>query len=115
KPFVAEELIAAIQARLQKQESLKQIHKQVLEKYKYDMQKTFSHEFNTPLTGILGASEFLLSCYDDLEKNEVKEMLEAIYFSGKRLKRMVDKNIFYQSLLQKEKSPNLKPENFLEI
>ncbi len=55
----------------------------------------FSHEFRTPLTGILGWAQWLKS---EQKEQEIQEIADQIYKSGKRLLNTVDLIIDYSKL-----------------
>lgn len=48
-----------------------------------------SHEFRTPLTGILGGAEFLLAHHGTVEGGEARQLLEMIQQGGARLNEIV--------------------------
>lgn len=95
KPFIAAELLSAIKSRLeQKQKIKKEIELQV-NKLNKQVLAMASHEFNTPLSGIIGASDFLLNHYSDLSRDEIAKFLEAVNISGKRMHKMTSNIMMY--------------------
>ncbi len=88
KPFFIKDLLSAINARL---ESVKRktVHDHQLLHQKLDnLSKIISHEYNTPLNGILGLSEILLNTINITNKEVLKENLLAIQESGLKLKKI---------------------------
>ncbi|MCC5807725.1 MAG: hybrid sensor histidine kinase/response regulator [Opitutales bacterium] len=87
KPFTVEELLACVEARLRRAH----VHWRVEERMMRDLRSTLSttlpHEFFTPLSGIMGMTEILLSEFGNLDKGETLEILRDIDTSGKRLHR----------------------------
>jgi len=52
--------------------------------------RNVSHESNTPMTAILSLSEVLHSCYDSLDKGNIKRTLKNIVNGGERLKSYIN-------------------------
>ncbi len=101
KPFSRDELIGAVESRLEKQRMHKQDINQKIEAFKSQIGDVYSHELNTPLNGILGMSELLLYYFDEFDKSELKKMIRTIHHSGKRLQHITDNMLFYFQSLQK--------------
>ncbi len=51
--------------------------------------RNLPHECNAPLTGILSLSDALYSCYDNLDKNTLKQTVKDIVNSGDRLQSYI--------------------------
>ncbi|XWK86727.1 MAG: response regulator [Phormidium sp.] len=98
KPCRPVELLNAIDTRLKKQATINQQQSQKLEELRSSITFSLPHELRTPLNGILGFSELLLTELDTLEPEEIKEMLEQIQTSGKRLYRLIQNFLFYAEL-----------------
>lgn len=100
KPFTSQEIINAIEIRLQKQKYTEsKIQNELFNKLNA-FAKINSHEYNTPLNGILGLSATLEDAVEQLSKSEIIEIAQAIKSSAKRLHRTFKNFIFY-ILLQK--------------
>ncbi|MFV8337350.1 response regulator [Flavobacterium sp. RSP29] len=94
KPFEIKELVRIIEAKIVRFEKIKSEHTNL-----YTGKKTsFLHEINTPLNGILGSIELLMSNDINLEKNQIEEFYESIKISGERLNRTMQNIILYQNL-----------------
>ena len=63
---------------------------------KYDFFRILSHELKTPLMIISGASEFLTSQYDQLDKNEHMKILQNIRDEVQSLKFLINQNLTLQ-------------------
>lgn len=100
KPFSAKELLGAIKTRLERQ-----IHTQkTVDKALYSKISSFtkinSHEFNTPLNGIIGLSDVLIESADTLSAAEVVDLAKTIKISARRLHRTFTNFILYTQLEQ---------------
>jgi two-component system, sensor histidine kinase and response regulator len=108
KPFNSRELIQAVETRLDKSKRLKLELNTKLKELKTTVNSTSPHEFNTPLTGIVGSSELLMRFGDEFSKTELKQLYQSIYLSGVRLKNIIDNNILINILLHIESNPETK-------
>ncbi|MGA9377677.1 MAG: response regulator [Phormidium sp.] len=98
KPCRPVELLNAIDTRLKKQAAINQQQAQKLEELRSSITFSLPHELRTPLNGILGFSELLLTELDTLDPEEIKEMVEQIQTSGKRLYRLIQNFLLYAEL-----------------
>jgi signal transduction histidine kinase len=98
KPFSSVELLAAVNARLQKHRMLVQRAESKLEELRYQLSTALPHELRTPLNGILGYSDILRKQFAELEPMEVSQMAERIYKNGKRLNRLVENFVIYAQI-----------------
>lgn len=98
KPCTPAQLLAAITTRLEKQAAFQRQQTQKLEDLRSNIIQALPHELRTPLNGILGFADLLLHEYESLEPTEVREMLEEIRRSGKRLYRLVQNYLLYAEL-----------------
>lgn len=87
KPFSSEDLYKAINIRLEKAN----VYAEKIEEVKNSIRTALPHELRTPLIGILGYSEIILSDQFDLDKEEIIEMVERISYSAKRLHNRIEK------------------------
>ena len=90
KPFDFDELIQAVNIRLERKEQQLRKWKEDMENLRGNLTNTLPHELRTPLSIILGYSEFVKDRYDDLNKEEILDMLSNIHTAGKRLHRLVE-------------------------
>ncbi|TAE25962.1 MAG: hybrid sensor histidine kinase/response regulator [Candidatus Kapaibacterium sp.] len=106
KPFRVAELLQAVDTRLRKQKNLKDVADKKLHQLRENISLALPHEFLTPLSGILGFSELLLSSYDGLERDEIMEMLQQLNSSARRIHHLVQNFLLYAKLmsLQSESS-----------
>jgi two-component system sensor histidine kinase/response regulator len=98
KPFSQNELISAVQTRLQKHQTMLQHAESKLELLRQHLSTALPHELRTPLNGILGYADILRKQSVDLEASEVAQMAERIYRNGKRLDRLIENFLIYAQI-----------------
>lgn len=98
KPFTAQELLAAVNARLEKQEMLQDKHQQQMENLRGGIIHAMPHEFRTPLTGIIGYSSIIAEDADSLGSEELREMAKRILEAANRLHRQIENYLLYAQL-----------------
>ncbi|AEI51729.1 hybrid sensor histidine kinase/response regulator [Runella slithyformis] len=100
KPFNFSDLIAAIESRLKREKLRKEELNTQIKEYQYNLNKVSTHEYNTPLSSMLGFLNLLSNHYSSFDKEETLSMLELITLSCTRLKKTLD-NSHLHLLLQK--------------
>jgi two-component system, sensor histidine kinase and response regulator len=98
KPFTQRELLEAISARLGKHSQVSAHFEQKLDELRNNITASLPHEFLTPLTVILSASEILALHSDKLTAAEVPEFGERIRTSARRLLRLIRNFLLYSQL-----------------
>jgi len=98
KPFTSDELVEAVEAQFEKQESLKFRNLEEVKNMKLSLTSSFPHEFRTPLNGIVGPVQMLINDIDSFEKTEIIDFLKIIDKSVKRLSQLVDNFLFFNEL-----------------
>ncbi len=94
KPFKIDDLLTAIRTQLKKHET---VSKQ-MEDLRVNLSLMLPHEFRTPLSSIIGFSDFLRDPEMLPEPEEIAVMGQAIYESGLRLQRLVENYLLYANL-----------------
>lgn len=98
KPFVSQELITAVKKRLEKKAIDDDKAKAGIKDLQKKITSVLPHEFRTPLSTILSASNILIDESDTIDKGELREMLGYINTSAKRLNRLIENYLLYISL-----------------
>lgn len=98
KPFTRDQVLKAVSARLEKQSLVSAHFQRKLEELRTNIAASLPHEFLTPLTVILAASEILVHHSDKLEPGEVPVIAGRILASGKRLQRLIKNFLLYTRL-----------------
>ncbi len=98
KPLKLEDIYGVITTQLERKQRRKRITEAGFNTLRRNITRSLPHEFNTPLTGILGFSETLKSDLQELSLAEIAEMVNYINDSAKRLKSTAEKFLLYTNL-----------------
>jgi signal transduction histidine kinase len=98
KPFTIDALYAAVEARLKKLNVVRQEAERKLADLRENISMMLPHELRTPLNGILAYGEILTSDAASLQPDEISEMGQVIYQSGKRLEHLVENFLIFAQL-----------------
>src|SRR3954470_17633827 len=98
KPFTIEALYAAVDARLKKAKTVREEAERKLADLRDNISMMLPHELRTPLNGILAYGEILAADAATLPKEEIAEMGQVIYSSGRRLERLVENFLIYAQI-----------------
>lgn len=99
KPFTRQELLDAINSRIQKADFLSEKRQSDLQELRLQLIKYLPHELNTPLNGIIGIGQILKDYPDSLSQNEIADFGKNIYDSGMRLYRLIQNYLLYSELV----------------
>jgi two-component system, sensor histidine kinase and response regulator len=97
KPFTIDQLIAAVEARLKKHRTVQDHAERKLADLRANISLALPHELLTPLNGILGFSEILVSD-PGVGAVEVASMAESIRESAMRLHRVIENFLVFVQL-----------------
>ncbi|HCA79873.1 MAG TPA: hybrid sensor histidine kinase/response regulator [Bacteroidetes bacterium] len=98
KPVRVNELVAAIQARLQKHALSRKEAERKLDELRVNLSLSLPHEIRTPLSGIVGFAEVLRDDNSTLKPDEISEMASMILKSAHRLGALVENFLTYAQL-----------------
>src|ERR1051325_779415 len=98
KPFTIDALYGAVEARLKQTQAVRREAERKLADLRDNISLMLPHELRTPLNGILSFGELLAGDAASLPPNEVAEMGQTIYDSGKRLERVIENFLIYAQL-----------------
>lgn len=109
KPFSSAQLISAINSRIHVSKIRQQNKENELQLRLDSLSKIISHEYNTPLNGIIGLSDLLLETISENTEEVNIEYLKLIKDSGLRLKSINNKLINFINTLSGSKPlpPNI--------
>src|SRR5688572_31410201 len=109
KPFTHKELMAAVNARMEKQADLKRESEKKLDELRGNITMALPHELRTPLNGILGLANLMIEDYATMPPEEVLESAKFIHESAQRLHRLIE-NFLLHSQIELMASENKKIE-----
>ncbi|NES79279.1 MULTISPECIES: response regulator [Okeania] len=98
KPFTRDELMKAINTRLEKQGTIQRKTQEQLDELRSSITLSLPHELRTPLNGIIGSANFIIEEFQELENDEILEMVENIHISAHRLYRLIQNFLLYADL-----------------
>ena len=108
KPFKPDQLITAVNARLQKQQVLRGTAEKKLTDLRANLSLALPHELITPLNGIMGPAQLLSTDASSLSTTEVAEFGRMILESAERLHRTVENFLVYARLELQAATPEAK-------
>jgi signal transduction histidine kinase len=106
KPVMIQELVMAIQSRLQKHQLARQETERKLNELRVNLSTSLPHEIRTPLSGIIGFAEVLRDDCAGLKATEISEMATIILKSATRLGILVENFLTYSQLELLSANPN---------
>jgi signal transduction histidine kinase len=89
KPFRVDQLLGAVDARLKKQQRLRDQAEKQLAELRANISLALPHELLTPLNGILGFADIMASDAASLKPEDIGTMASAIRESAERLHRLI--------------------------
>jgi len=98
KPFTHKELMAAVNARLEKQAETQRQSDKKLNELRGNITLALPHELRTPLNGIMGLAHLLIDDYANMPPEEVLESARFIYDSALRLNRLIENFLVYSQI-----------------
>ena len=108
KPFKPDQLITAVNTRLQKQQVLRGVAEKKLTDLRASLSLALPHELITPLNGIIGPAQLLSTDAASLSTEEVAEFGRTILESAERLQRTVENFLVYARLELQAATPDAK-------
>jgi signal transduction histidine kinase len=106
KPFTAAELMATVQARLEKRAALDEIVERKMETLRGNITLSLPHELRTPLNLILGFSDLLIADGGALDPTRVVDIARHIHSAGRRLSRLIENFLIYAQVELIASDPN---------
>ena len=103
KPFKMDQLLGAVDARLRKQQTIREQAQRQLTALRSNISLALPHELLTPLNGILGFADILSTDARSLKPDEIMSMAMAIRDSAERLHRLVQNFLLLAHLEMHEK------------
>ncbi len=101
KPVRSEELIHAITTRLNRSEQINDAVLREITRLEKGMSLLTNHEFNTPMTAIVGFLSLIKASFDKIDKETLRQYLDYIQDATERLQRLMSKIRWWQQLEEK--------------
>jgi len=98
KPFTNEELLSAVQSRLQRHQTLVKFTSEELEKAKKQLTQLVAHELRTPLSSIVMIEQLISRQIDALSKEQVQDLLNSWKSGAHRLHHLVEQMVLLTQL-----------------
>jgi signal transduction histidine kinase len=98
KPFSHKELMAAVNARLEKQAELQRQSDKRLNELRGNITLALPHELRTPLNGIMGLAQIMIEDYASMPPAEILETSRFIHDSALRLHRLIENFLVYSQI-----------------
>ncbi len=98
KPFTAAELIGSVRRQLEKRIAFNKASDDKLDELRENIILSLPHEIRTPLTGILGFSDILMTESATLETEKIVEMAHYIRYAAHRLYHLTENYLVYAQL-----------------
>ena len=98
KPFTERDILDAIKARSQKQNSIRQKIERLIDEQQRTYSADWSHELMTPLAGVMGGLDLIESETESITPSELKDLLKLIREGAERQRRLSQKLILYFEL-----------------
>lgn len=98
KPFGIDELLAAVDSRLARQETLRSRSQQQLTDLRQNIALSLPHELKTPLTGIFTSVELLRMIANGADPAEILDIADTIETSAQKLYRLTQNFLLYARL-----------------
>jgi two-component system, sensor histidine kinase and response regulator len=98
KPFDAEDLLIAVDAKLRRRRELEQINDSRITDVKRSILTILNHEFRTPLTYVVAYADMLNRDADDLSYDEIRMFLRGVNAGADRLRRLIENFILLVEL-----------------
>jgi two-component system sensor histidine kinase/response regulator len=105
KPFTPSELLAAVNARLEKIAEIERKSEKKLDELRGKMTLAMPHELRTPLNGIMGLASILIDGHDSMQPAELLENARMIHLSADRLHRLIENFLAYGQIELMAKDP----------
>ncbi len=98
KPFNMPDVLTAIETQLEKSRKRQEQYQHGLDNLRHNIMYALPHEFNTPLSSLIGTAEFLMVEASSLSTKDIRDMARLIAQSGRRLERLSKNYLQYAQI-----------------
>jgi two-component system sensor histidine kinase/response regulator len=93
KPFTQDELLGAIETRLQRAQVVAEVRDELLKQAKLKFTNLVSHELRTPLNQISMANALISEGFASMSEDELRQLLGLLDGGSQRLARLVEQTV----------------------
>jgi signal transduction histidine kinase len=94
KPILPDDLLVSVRARLDRQRRLDSLRDRQVAEVKNAILAVMNHEIRTPVTWLAGGAELLRDATADLDREQVRQVLDGILAGSERLVRLAENLVF---------------------
>ena len=94
KPILPDDLLVSVRARLDRQKRLDSLRDRQVADVKNAILAVMNHEIRTPVTWLAGGAELLRDPTVDLNREQVRQVLDGILAGSERLVRLAENLVF---------------------
>jgi two-component system, sensor histidine kinase and response regulator len=94
KPILPADLLVSVRARLDRQKRLDSLRDRQVAEVKNAILAVMNHEIRTPVTWLAGGAELLRDATADLDREQVRQVLDGILAGSERLVRLAENLVF---------------------
>lgn len=98
KPFTRDELLGAIQARIQRRATIEKGQQKHLDEVQQRLSRMVAHELRTPLISINTVQEIISRQMNELTPSDLQDFLEMMSAGSQRLSHVVEQMVFLTQL-----------------
>lgn len=98
KPVRSQDLMQAIQTRLQRIQDIQAPQQHGFEHYRHSLLRHFPHEVFTPLNALLGSARVLQSRFRDLPPPRIEQLASSLIRNGSRLFHLLQNQLMFLEL-----------------
>jgi two-component system, sensor histidine kinase and response regulator len=94
KPFSRAELLAAIRSRLERHQTIADVHERGLEETKIKLSNMVANELRAPLSSVNKVKQIIEHQIEQLSADEVKDLLQTLSVGTERLHHLVEQMVY---------------------
>ena len=94
KPILPDDLLVSVRARLDRQRRLDSLRDRQVTEVKNAILAVMNHEIRTPVTWLAGGAELLRDATANLDREQIRQVLDGILAGSERLVRLAENLVF---------------------
>jgi signal transduction histidine kinase len=93
KPFTTDELMAAVQTRLDRHKTVTQVDSKELQRAKNELINLVAHELRTPIASIDMVKNMLSQQLETLSHEEARQLIDILHTGSERMKHLIEQMV----------------------